>query len=58
VLAAVGDPRAEAWLERAHDALQAQAGTIADPGLRQGFLQNFPYHREIVAAWAAGGRKA
>ena len=58
VLAAVGDPRAEAWLERAHDALQAQAGTIADPGLRQGFLQNFPYHREIVAAWAAGGRRA
>ena len=56
-LAAVGDPRADAWLTRAHDALQAQAGTIADPGLRQGFLQNVPWHREIVAAWAARGQK-
>jgi hypothetical protein len=26
---------------------------IADAALRQGFLQNIPAHREIVAAWAA-----
>ncbi len=54
-LASVGDPRAADWLARAHRALMAQAQAIADPALRQGFLQNVPHHREIVAAWATGG---
>ena len=56
VLASAGereDPRAVAWLVRAHDALQVQAATIQDAALRQGFLRNIPVHREIVAAWAA-----
>ena len=52
VLASAGDPRAAEWLARAHEALQAQAATIADAALRQGFLCNIPVHREIVAAWA------
>ena len=56
VLVATDDPRANAWGARVHDALQAQAGAIADPVVRQGFLQNIPWHREIVAAWA--GRNA
>ena len=56
VLARVGDPRAAEWLTRAHDALQAQAAAIPDAAMRQGYLQNIPLHREIVAAWAA--RKA
>jgi hypothetical protein len=34
----------------------AQADAIsrntADATVRQGFLQNIPHHREIVAAWA------
>ena len=51
VLASAGDPRAAEWLARAHEALQAQAATIADAALRQGFLCNIPVHREIVAAW-------
>ena len=51
-----GDPRAAEWLARAHDALQAQAATIADAALRQGFLCNIPVHREIVAAWANAER--
>jgi class 3 adenylate cyclase len=59
-LAAACDPRADAWLVRAHAALMAQADTISrnspDAALRQGFLQNIPQHREIVAAWA--GREA
>jgi class 3 adenylate cyclase len=53
VLAQAHDLRATEWLTRANDALQAQAATIPDPALRQGFLQNIPYHREIVAASAA-----
>jgi len=48
-----GDPTAAEWLTRAHEALQAQAATIPDAALRQGFLHNIPLHREIVAAWVA-----
>ncbi|MCU7369637.1 AAA family ATPase [Paucibacter sp. O1-1] len=55
-LARAGDPRADHWLVRAHGALMAQADAISrnstDTTLRQGFLQNIPHHREIVAAWA------
>jgi tetratricopeptide (TPR) repeat protein len=55
-LARAGDPRAAEWLARAHGALMAQADAISrsttDATLRQGFLQNIPHHREIVAAWA------
>ncbi|WP_349744054.1 ATP-binding protein [Roseateles cavernae] len=55
-LARAGDPRADHWLVRAHGALMAQADAISrnstDAALRQGFLQNIPHHREIVAAWA------
>jgi class 3 adenylate cyclase/tetratricopeptide (TPR) repeat protein len=53
VLAAAGDPGADALLEAAHRALQAAAASITDNGLRQGFLDNTPEHREIIAAWAA-----
>jgi predicted ATPase/class 3 adenylate cyclase len=53
VLASAGDPRASEWLARVHEALQLQAATIADAGLRHGFLSNIPVHREIVAAWAS-----
>ena len=63
-LARAGDPAAADWLARAHTALMAQADAItresrressqhgAGPALRHGFLNNIPYHREIVAAWA------
>jgi tetratricopeptide (TPR) repeat protein len=52
VLARANDPRAGHWLLLAHEGLQARAMAIADAALRQGFLQNIPVHREIVAAWA------
>ncbi|MFL6662525.1 MAG: hypothetical protein ACJ8G7_10105 [Rhizobacter sp.] len=52
VLASAGDARAEDWLVRAHEALQAHATTIADAPVRQSFLGSIPAHREIVAAWA------
>ena len=55
VLARAGDPRSGAWLERAYTALMEQADAIGrsstDAALREGFLQNIPHHREIVAAW-------
>lgn len=58
-LARAGDPRADAWLARAHTAVMAQADAIADATLRRGFLHNIPHHQEIVVAWAqrhpAGG---
>jgi hypothetical protein len=55
VLARAADPRAAAWLARAHDALRAQATTIHDPGLCRSFLHDIPYHREILEAAAAHG---
>jgi class 3 adenylate cyclase len=51
-LARASDPRAGEWLQRAHVSLMARADAIGDAALRQGFLNNIPHHREIVAAWA------
>ena len=56
VLARAGDARAAKLLSAAHAELQARAATITDARLRQSFLANVPYHREIVAAWAAAGQ--
>jgi tetratricopeptide (TPR) repeat protein len=56
-----GDPRAFDWLRRAHEALQAGGARLTDARVRQGYFQNIPHHREIVAAWArrgAGGEAA
>ena len=58
VLARAGDPRAGAWLARAHAALMEQAAAVHDAALRQRFLQNVPHHREIVAAWARRPERA
>ena len=44
-----GDPRAAEWLARAHEALQAQAATITDAALRQGFLLFLP--RGSMTTW-------
>jgi hypothetical protein len=55
VLDQLGDRHAADWLDRAHTALMAQAGAISDATLRQGFLHNIPFHREIAAAWAMQG---
>jgi class 3 adenylate cyclase/tetratricopeptide (TPR) repeat protein len=58
-LAHVSDPRADDWLARAHSALMATAeaigNSVTDAALRRGFLENIPWHREIVAAWAKRG---
>lgn len=52
VLSSAGDPRADAWLQRAHGQLLTVAATISDASLREGFLNNIPDHRAILAAWA------
>ena len=52
VLSSAADPRADAWLQRAHGQLLTVAATISDASLREGFLNNIPEHRAILAAWA------
>jgi tetratricopeptide (TPR) repeat protein len=51
VLRAVDDPRAAEVLQAAYLLLQERADTIEDEALRRSYLENVPYHREIVAAW-------
>jgi predicted ATPase/class 3 adenylate cyclase len=51
VLAAVDDPRAEAVLNEAFDDLQERAARIMDANDRRSYLENVPWHREIVAVW-------
>jgi hypothetical protein len=53
VLQANGDPRASDVLAAAHARLQARAAAIPDAEARRMFLHNVPWHRELVAAWAA-----
>ncbi len=51
VLQAAGDSRAVRVLQIAHAVLQEQAARIPDESTRRSFLENVPWHREIVAAW-------
>jgi hypothetical protein len=53
VLLALGDPRAPGVLAAAHQRVQERAAKISDVRLQRSFLENVPYHRAIVAAWAA-----
>jgi hypothetical protein len=46
------DPRAPAVLEATYERRRLQATKILDAALQRSFLENVPYHREIVAAWA------
>jgi adenylate cyclase len=52
VLQAIRDSRAAGVLETAYATLQEQASKIGDEALRRSFLENVPYHHNIVAAWA------
>ena len=49
VLSAAGDPNATQLLERAHAQLQERASAIPDDVTQRSFLNNIPWHREIVA---------
>jgi tetratricopeptide (TPR) repeat protein len=48
VLAAQNDPRAETFLEEIYTGLQDQAAKIQDETLRRSFLNNVPWHQEIL----------
>lgn len=50
-LAAAGDARAPAVLEKGHALLHARAARIADPDLRRAFLQGNPGHRALLTAY-------
>jgi ATP/maltotriose-dependent transcriptional regulator MalT len=52
VLRATGDPRATSVLQGAVEQLQVFARTIDDARLRRTFLENVPWHRELLAATA------
>ncbi|MEK6256092.1 MAG: tetratricopeptide repeat protein, partial [Chloroflexota bacterium] len=51
VLQAVQDPRALSILENAHKLLKERASKISDDSMRQKFIENIPYHAEIVKVW-------
>ena len=48
VLRALEDSRAQPFLEETFTALQAQAAKIQDETLRQSFLNNVPWHQQII----------
>jgi len=48
VLDALNDPRSSAFLEEMYSSLQEQAARIQDDTLRQSFLNNVPWHQEII----------
>jgi tetratricopeptide (TPR) repeat protein len=48
VLREAGDPRALAVLESAYGLLQASAAMLQDEEMRRSFLENVPWHREIM----------
>jgi adenylate cyclase len=52
VLQANQDPRAQTFLETAHQLLQERAASIKDDLLKQSFLENVPAHREILESFA------
>ncbi|MCP4415788.1 MAG: tetratricopeptide repeat protein [Chloroflexi bacterium] len=53
VLQANDDHRAAKILQIAHDQVQTIAANISDEPTRRSFLENIPWHREIVALWSA-----
>jgi class 3 adenylate cyclase/tetratricopeptide (TPR) repeat protein len=55
VLDRAGDSRALPSLAKAHEALQARAAKLDDPGLRDTFLSRVPPNRDIVTAWTTMG---
>jgi class 3 adenylate cyclase/tetratricopeptide (TPR) repeat protein len=50
-LQASDDPRAAQILAVAYQQLRSRADRIADPAARRRFLENIPYHRQILDAW-------
>ena len=45
---AAGDPRAGGFLQQTYDLLIEYADRIGDEEMHRSFLENVPWHREIV----------
>ena len=58
VLAAAADKRAHDLLHEACQAILRRAERISDPANRRTFLQDVPYHRDLLAAWPATAGQA
>lgn len=52
VLQELRDPRARDILSKGYEMLKARAAGIADAAAREMFVQDVPFHREIMAKWA------
>ncbi|NUM47850.1 MAG: tetratricopeptide repeat protein [Anaerolineales bacterium] len=50
-LTAVGDPEAPPLLRRAYELLLARSERILDTDMRRKFLENNPWHLEVMALW-------
>ena len=55
VLLAADDPRAAQILAVAYQQLRSRADKIVDQAARQHFLEDIPYHRQILDAWERNG---
>ena len=51
VLMAIHDPRAADIVEEAYTLLQEWVAASPDAATRRMFVDNVPYHRELVAVW-------
>ncbi|MFZ0545196.1 MAG: tetratricopeptide repeat protein [Candidatus Promineifilaceae bacterium] len=51
VLLATGDSRSAEFLTRTYERLQARAAEISNPIHRQAFIEEVPFHKEIVEAY-------
>ncbi|HNB50290.1 MAG TPA: hypothetical protein PK530_00015 [Anaerolineales bacterium] len=51
VLHAATDPEARPLLDRAYELLLARSDRIVDPEMRRKFLENNPWHMEVLELW-------
>ncbi len=51
ILHAVKDPGSAQVLDNAYKLLEERANHINEDGLRRTFLENIPYHRDVLNAW-------
>jgi predicted ATPase/class 3 adenylate cyclase len=57
ILNAVGDVRADRILETAYHLLQDRAALIPEESQRRSFMENIPYHQDILKAWESRQRR-
>lgn len=58
ILSAMEDVRADQILETAYQKLQRRAGLIPEESARRSFLEDIPYHQDILKAWESRQRRS